>query len=61
LIPLAIFALGHYRQGVAGIIIALLTGAVLTYAYVWKRDLVANMIAHFTVDFVPNILLPLFE
>jgi hypothetical protein len=25
----------------------------------WKRDLVAAMFAHFLVDFVPNVLLPL--
>lgn len=27
--------------------------------YIWKRDLKANIIAHFIVDFVPNVLIPL--
>jgi hypothetical protein len=35
-IPLVIFAVSHYRQGQAGIIIAMLTGAVLTGVYVYK-------------------------
>jgi membrane protease YdiL (CAAX protease family) len=59
LLPLACFALFHYRQGVAGVIIALILGAVMTGFYLWKRNLVANIFAHFLVDVVPNILLPL--
>jgi membrane protease YdiL (CAAX protease family) len=59
-IPLALFAVFHYRQGAGGIVIALLTGAVLTAVYLKKRNLWIGIIAHFLVDFVPNILLPLF-
>lgn len=59
LIPLIPFAAFHYRQGLAGIAIALLLGAILTAFYLWKRNLVANIFAHFLVDFVPNVLLPL--
>jgi membrane protease YdiL (CAAX protease family) len=58
-IALVLFAAFHFRQGWAGMLIALVLGAVLTAFYLWKRDLVANIIAHFTVDFVPNVLLPL--
>jgi membrane protease YdiL (CAAX protease family) len=59
-IPLLIFAVSHYRQGWAGIIIALLTGAVLTGVYVYKRNLWITITVHFLGDFIPNILVPLF-
>jgi len=35
-------------------------GAVLTLFYLWRRDLVANMIGHFMVDFIANVLPRLF-
>ena len=59
-IPLVIFAVSHYRQGQAGIIIAMLTGAVLTAVYLYKRNLWITIAAHFLGDFIPNILVPLF-
>ncbi len=54
-VPLLLFALFHYRQGWAGIIIAFTTGAVLTAVYLYKRNLWIGIIAHFLVDFIPNI------
>jgi CAAX protease family protein len=59
LIPLIMFAAFHYRQGLPGIIVALVLGAILTAFYLWKRNLIANILAHFLVDFVPNVVLPL--
>ena len=59
-LPLILFAVFHYRQGWAGITIALLTGAVLTAVYVYKRNLWTTITVHFLGDFIPNILLPLF-
>jgi CAAX protease family protein len=59
-IPLVIFAVSHYRQGQAGIIIAMLTGALLTGVYVYKRNLWITITVHFLGDFIPNILVPLF-
>jgi uncharacterized protein len=59
-IPLFLFAIFHYRQGRAGIIIALLIGAVLTGTYMLKRNLWVTITVHFLVDFIPNILVPLF-
>jgi membrane protease YdiL (CAAX protease family) len=59
-IPLFVFAMGHYRQGRAGIIIAMLTGAVLTAVYIYKRNLWITITVHFLGDFIPNILVPLF-
>lgn len=49
------FAFLHYTQGWAGIIISFAAGAVLTATYWWKRNLPANMIAHFLIDFLANI------
>jgi hypothetical protein len=45
LVPLMIFALSHYRQGLGGIVAGFVLGGVLT--------------AHFLGDFVLNIVLPL--
>ena len=59
-LPLLLFALFHYRQGWAGITIALLTGAVLTAVYMYKRNLWVTITTHFLVDFVPNVLVPMF-
>jgi len=59
LLPLILFGLLHFSQGVAGILIATTTAAVITGLYLWKRNLWANMALHFLVDFIPNILLPL--
>jgi membrane protease YdiL (CAAX protease family) len=59
-VALLFFSVFHYRQGWAGIIIALLTGAVLTYVYSTRRNLWVTIIAHFLADFIPNIVVPLF-
>jgi membrane protease YdiL (CAAX protease family) len=59
-LPLLLFAVVHYRQGWAGILIALFTGAVLTAVYLKKRNLWINVTAHFLVDFLPNVLIPFF-
>jgi uncharacterized protein len=59
-IPLLIFGVAHWTGGWANIVIALALGAVLTLFYMWRRDLVANMIAHFMVDFIVNVLPKLF-
>jgi len=55
-IPLVIFSAGHWTGGAANIAIAFVLGAMLTGLYVWRRDLPANMFAHFFVDFVGNVL-----
>jgi membrane protease YdiL (CAAX protease family) len=58
-IPLAIFAAAHWTGGIPNIIIALVVGAVLTLFYMWRRDLVANMIGHGLSDFL-GLVLPRF-
>jgi membrane protease YdiL (CAAX protease family) len=60
-IPLVIFSLGHWSGGAANILIALAAGLILTGFYLWRRDLVANMIGHASVDFVGNVLPRLFS
>lgn len=60
-VPLIIFAVGHWTGGWANIVIALALGAILAGFYLWKRDLVANMIGHFAVDFLVNVLPQLFS
>jgi membrane protease YdiL (CAAX protease family) len=60
-IPLVIFSLGHWSGGAANILIALAAGSILTGFYLWRRDLVANMIGHGLVDFVANVLPALFS
>ncbi len=60
-VPLVIFSLGHWSGGAANILIALAAGAILTGFYLWRRDLVANMIGHWLVDFVANVLPALFS
>lgn len=55
-LPLVIFSVGHWTGGAANILIAFASGAILTAFYLWRKDLVANMIGHFLVDFVANVL-----
>jgi membrane protease YdiL (CAAX protease family) len=60
-VALLIFSIGHWTGGWANIVLALALGAILAGFYLWKRDLVANMIGHFLVDFVANVLPHLFS
>jgi membrane protease YdiL (CAAX protease family) len=60
-IPLVIFSLGHWSGGSANILIAFAAGLILTGFYLWRRDLIANMIGHGLVDFVANVLPSLFS
>ena len=55
-VPLLIFGVGHWTGGWANIVIALVLGGILAAFFVWRRDLVANMIGHWFVDFVANIV-----
>ncbi len=59
MVPVIIFALAHYSQGIAGYVISFVAGTIMAYVYWKKRDLKANIIAHFLADFTPNVLLPL--
>ena len=61
LIPLLIFGFAHGTNGWANVILALALGAVVTAFYLWRRDLVANMIGHFMIDLIATILPRLFS
>ena len=59
LIPTLMFGLFHYKQGIGGMLISFVLGLVFALYY-WKtRDLKATITAHFLVDFIPNVLVPL--
>ena len=55
-VPLLIFGFGHWTGGWANIVIALVLGGILALFFIWRRDLVANMIGHWFVDFIGNVL-----
>lgn len=57
-LPLCVFTLYHLYLGSAGMLNAFLMGGVLTGLYWWRRDLMANMISHFLVDFVSLVVFP---
>src|SRR5438093_7468166 len=59
-IPLVIFSLGHWSGGAANILIAFVAGLILTAFYLWRRDLVANMLGHRVVAFVAHVVPALF-
>ena len=56
LMPLTVFSLLHYTGGWENIVIAFVLGGILALFYLWRRDLVANILAHFLVDFVANVV-----
>jgi len=58
-VPLILFAAFHFSQGLAGVLISFVVGAAATAIYLWKRNLLILIAAHFTLDFVPNVLIPL--
>lgn len=58
IIPLGVFTSGHLYLGWAGVLNAGLMGAVLAAFYWWRRDLLANMVSHFLVDFIPLVIFP---
>lgn len=58
-VPLLLFAGFHFSQGIAGVLISFFVGAAATAIYLWKRNLLILIAAHFTLDFIPNVLIPL--
>ena len=60
-VPVLIFSIGHWTSGWPNIIAALLVGSVLAVFYQWRRDLAANVIGHFLVDFIGVVVPRLFS
>ena len=42
----------HYPGGLMNVVVAFTLGGILTLFYLWRRDLVANIIGHFLVDWM---------
>ncbi len=51
-LPLFLFAVGHYAGAWVDLLQPLVLGGILTGFYLWRRDLVANILAHTLVDLV---------
>jgi uncharacterized protein len=60
-IPIVIFSVGHWTTGWQNVVTAFIIGATLAAFYLWRRDLLANMIAHFLVDFIGVVVPRLFS
>ena len=60
--PLLLFAVGHYAGNWVAVLQAIVLGGILTGLYVWRRDLMANILAHLLVDLVgTGLMLRLFN
>jgi membrane protease YdiL (CAAX protease family) len=60
-IPLLIFSVGHWTTGWQNVVTAFWVGSMLAVFYLWRRDLLANMTAHFLVDFIGVVVPRLFS
>jgi membrane protease YdiL (CAAX protease family) len=59
LVPLIMFMLVHLSWGVGHLLFIFVAGGLLTLMYVSKRNLALNIIAHFTVDVIVIVVLPM--
>jgi membrane protease YdiL (CAAX protease family) len=59
LVPLIMFMLIHLTWGIGHLLFIFIAGGLLTLMYVSKRNLGLNIIAHFTVDVIALLVLPL--
>jgi membrane protease YdiL (CAAX protease family) len=59
LIASVAFGLMHWWGGPAHVVIASIVGIAFSGLYLWRRSLVANLVAHFVLDF-PLVLFMLF-
>lgn len=60
LIPFVMFVALHLPSwGAAHLLFVSFAAALFTLAFLWRRDLWANIFAHFVVDSVPLFILPL--
>jgi uncharacterized protein len=60
-IPIVIFSVGHWTTGWQNVVTAFIIGSMLAAFYLWRRDLLANMTAHFLVDFIGVVVPRLFS
>ena len=58
-VSVAVASLLHFPNWGAGPVLAyLVTGAVATSFFAWRRDLLANMVAHVTTDAMALVIIP---
>ncbi len=60
IISSGVFALGHGYEGAASVGAVFVLGVLLALIYIWRKSLVAPVVLHFLIDFLPLVLLPLF-
>ena len=53
-----IFSIGHGYEGVGGVVIVGVMGAVFAVVYLWRKSLIAPIVMHFMQDFIAIVLLP---
>ncbi|MGO9375930.1 MAG: CPBP family intramembrane glutamic endopeptidase [Syntrophobacteraceae bacterium] len=61
IISTAVFTLGHGYEGPAGTGTVGVLGLILALIYLWRKSLIAPMVIHFLVDFIPLLLMPLIK
>jgi uncharacterized protein len=61
-ISVLVFGLAHVPMwGWGPALTTFVSGAILTLFFIWRRDLTANVIAHFVTDFAGIVIVPLLE
>ncbi|NNF34094.1 MAG: hypothetical protein HKN68_08300 [Saprospiraceae bacterium] len=58
LLPIIIFVLGHKTWGFGHLLFVFFAGGLLTFTYALKRNLALVIIAHFKVDVIALVVLP---
>jgi membrane protease YdiL (CAAX protease family) len=53
-----IFSIGHGYEGLGGVIIVGIMGAVFAVIYLWRKSLIAPIVMHFMQDYIAIVLLP---
>jgi membrane protease YdiL (CAAX protease family) len=53
-----IFSIGHGYEGLGGVVIVGIMGAVFAVVYLWRKSLIAPIVMHFMQDFIAIVLLP---
>ncbi|MBC5992000.1 CPBP family intramembrane glutamic endopeptidase [Pontibacter cellulosilyticus] len=59
IVPLLVFIITHLSWGLGHLIFVTAAGGLITLLYLWKRNLWINIIAHFLVDFIAFMMIPL--
>ena len=54
-----IFSIGHGYEGLGGVVVVGIMGAVFATIYLWRKSLIAPIVLHFMQDFIAIVLLPL--